>query len=261
MCSGRTAGRTCSPVQPCTAITPASSPGIFRTSGCRSWTMAAAIRSRRRDASRPWTALEGTRSVRAGRSSTETRICMVCTTRSRRTTCSNPRTRIRLRVSASAATPTIFLMARLSPLRPDARTRPAHPGQHVPRHHVADREKVLMNTENLWKVDKYMPPGLSKFVDEDDVLGPGIDTGRGPIAWMWKQNLDGHRDLGVSAVCNYTPVAGVAQRGNDCSASSCRTTRITRLPHGFAQLLVAQRLVPAQRLRAAVGLLDAAGQR
>ena len=74
-------------------------------------------------------------------------------------------------------------------------------------------EKVLMNTENLWKVDKYMPPGLSKFVDEDDVLGPGIDSGRGPIAWMWKQNLDGHRDLGVSAVCNYTPVAGVARRG------------------------------------------------
>ena len=75
-------------------------------------------------------------------------------------------------------------------------------------------EKVLMNTENLWKVSAYMPPGLSKFVGEDDVLGPGIDSGRGPIAWMWKQNLDGHRDLGVSAVCNYTPVAGVARRGH-----------------------------------------------
>ena len=75
-------------------------------------------------------------------------------------------------------------------------------------------EKVLMDTENLWKVSAYMPPGLSKFVGEDDVLGPGIDSGRGPIAWMWKQNLDGHRDLGVSAVCNYTPVAGVARRGH-----------------------------------------------
>ncbi len=71
-----------------------------------------------------------------------------------------------------------------------------------------------MDTENLWKVSAYMPPGLSKFVGEDDVLGPGIDSGRGPIAWMWKQNLDGHRDLGVSAVCNYTPVAGVARRGH-----------------------------------------------
>lgn len=75
-------------------------------------------------------------------------------------------------------------------------------------------EKVLMDTENLWKVSAYMPPGLSKFVGEDDVLGPGIDSGRGPLAWMWKQNLDGHRDLGVSAVCNYTPVAGVARRGH-----------------------------------------------
>ena len=75
-------------------------------------------------------------------------------------------------------------------------------------------EKVLMDTENLWKVSAYMPPGLSKFVGEDDVLGPGIDSGRGSVAWMWKQNLDGHRDLGVSAVCNYTPVAGVARRGH-----------------------------------------------
>ena len=32
-------------------------------------------------------------------------------------------------------------------------------------------ENVLMNTENLWKVSAYMPPGLSKFVREDDVLG------------------------------------------------------------------------------------------
>jgi len=76
-------------------------------------------------------------------------------------------------------------------------------------------EKVLMDTENLWKVSAYMPPGLSKFVGEDDVLGPGIDSGRGPVAWMWKQNLDGHRDLGVSAVCNYTPVAGVARRAHN----------------------------------------------
>jgi hypothetical protein len=76
-------------------------------------------------------------------------------------------------------------------------------------------EKPLMDTENLWKVSAYMPPGPCKFAGEDDVLGPGIDSGRGPIAWMWKQNLDGHRDLGVSAVCNYTPVAGVARRGHN----------------------------------------------
>lgn len=75
-------------------------------------------------------------------------------------------------------------------------------------------EKPLMNTENLWKTGYYMPPGPSKFLGEDDVLGPGIDSGRGPMAWMWKQNLDGHRDLGVSALCNYSPVAGVARRGH-----------------------------------------------
>lgn len=75
-------------------------------------------------------------------------------------------------------------------------------------------EKVLMDTENLWKTGSYMPPGLTKFVGEDDVLGPGFDSGRGPIAWMWKQNIDGHRDLGVWAVCNYTPVTGVARRGH-----------------------------------------------
>ena len=36
-----------------------------------------------------------------------------------------------------------------------------------------------MDTENLWKVSAYMPPGPCKFVGEDDVLGPGIDSGRG----------------------------------------------------------------------------------
>jgi hypothetical protein len=75
-------------------------------------------------------------------------------------------------------------------------------------------EQCLMDTENLWKVSAYMPPGPCRFAGEDDVLGPGIDSGRGPIAWMWKQNLDGQRDLGVWALCNYTPVCGVARRGH-----------------------------------------------
>lgn len=75
-------------------------------------------------------------------------------------------------------------------------------------------ERVIMNTENLWKVDGLMPPGFTMVADEDDVLSPSIDSGRGPIVWLWKQNLDGHRDLGASAVCNYTPVAGVAHRAH-----------------------------------------------
>ena len=74
-------------------------------------------------------------------------------------------------------------------------------------------EQCLMCTENDWKVSAYMPPGPSKFAGEDDVLGPGIDSGRGPMVWLWKMNSDGMRDLGVWAINNYTPVCGVARRG------------------------------------------------
>lgn len=65
--------------------------------------------------------------------------------------------------------------------------------------------KVLMDTENLWKVGGYMPPGPSKFIGEEDVLDGAFDSTRGPIVWMWKQNLDAHRDLGVSSVSSYGP--------------------------------------------------------
>lgn len=84
-------------------------------------------------------------------------------------------------------------------------------------HHKLDYpygEKVFMNTENLWKTGAYQPPGLCKFVGDEDVLSPAIDSGRGPVAWMWKQNIDGHRDAGASSVFNYTPVFGVARRGH-----------------------------------------------
>ena len=74
-------------------------------------------------------------------------------------------------------------------------------------------KKVVMNTENLWKTGGLMPPGLTRFVGEEDVLSPGIDSGSGPIAWMWKQNLDGHRDLGTSAVMYYGGLPGVDLRG------------------------------------------------
>ena len=65
--------------------------------------------------------------------------------------------------------------------------------------------KVLMDTENLWKVGGYMPPGPSKFIGEEDVLSSAFDTTRGAMVWMWKQNLDAHRDLGVSSVSSYGP--------------------------------------------------------
>ncbi|MCY3018172.1 MAG: hypothetical protein NTW87_03955 [Planctomycetota bacterium] len=73
---------------------------------------------------------------------------------------------------------------------------------------------VLMDTENAWKVDGLQPPGLSLVVGDDDVLSPAIDSGRGAIVWYWKQNVDGHRDLGFSIVCNYTPITGLAHRGH-----------------------------------------------
>ena len=74
-------------------------------------------------------------------------------------------------------------------------------------------EKVVMDTENLWKVSAYMPPGLTKFAGEDDVLSPAVDSGAGPIAWMWKQNLDGHRDLGCNSVSYYGRVTGTYRGG------------------------------------------------
>jgi len=60
-----------------------------------------------------------------------------------------------------------------------------------------------MNTENQWKVGSLQPPGLSVVVGDEDVLSPAFDNGCGAIVWYWKQNVDGHRDLGFSIVCNY----------------------------------------------------------
>ena len=75
-------------------------------------------------------------------------------------------------------------------------------------------KKVVMNTENSWKVDGLQPPGLSFVLDEDDVLSPAMDSGRGAALWYWKQNVDGHRDMGASIVCNYTMVTGLNYRGH-----------------------------------------------
>lgn len=85
----------------------------------------------------------------------------------------------------------------------------------VNRHHGIKYKygtKVLMNTENLWKVGGYMPPGPTVFMGEEDVLDYVFDSARGPIVWMWKQNLDAHRDLGVSSISSYCSLPGVARR-------------------------------------------------
>jgi hypothetical protein len=92
------------------------------------------------------------------------------------------------------------------------------------------RGAPLMNTENSWKVDGLQPPGLTLVIGDEHVISPAIDSGRGPIVWYWKQNVDGHRDLGFSIVCNYTPVTGLNRRGHmlQCFIMSDHTH------HGFS---------------------------
>ena len=72
----------------------------------------------------------------------------------------------------------------------------------------------MLNTENSWKVDGLQPPGLTFVLNEDHVLSPAIDSGRGTSVWYWKQNVDGHRDAGFSIVCNYTAITGLNRRGH-----------------------------------------------
>lgn len=74
-------------------------------------------------------------------------------------------------------------------------------------------EKVVMDTENLNKAGYFMPPGLTKFADEEDVISSAVDSAAGPIVWMWKQNLDAHRDLGVNYISIYGATTGALRRG------------------------------------------------
>ncbi len=71
-------------------------------------------------------------------------------------------------------------------------------------------KKVIMDTEFLWKSGGvYMPPGPTRVVGEDDVISPAVDSSSGPIAWMWKTEIDGHRDLGISMTGVYSHHPGV----------------------------------------------------
>jgi len=78
---------------------------------------------------------------------------------------------------------------------------------------ILKRDKqVIMDNENQWKCGDLMPPGPTQWVGEDDVISSAVDNSSGPIAWMWKTNLDGHRDLGVAPINIYNHHPGV-QRG------------------------------------------------
>jgi hypothetical protein len=71
------------------------------------------------------------------------------------------------------------------------------------RKSIAYGKKLLMNTEHLWKVGSMMPPGPTRMIGEENVLSPAVDGGSGAAAWLHKQNLDGHRDLGCSVIAFY----------------------------------------------------------
>ena len=71
-------------------------------------------------------------------------------------------------------------------------------------------QKVFMNTENLWKVGSLMPPGFTRLLGDEDILSPATDSS-GPAVWLWKNNLDGHRDAGTSSVSSYA-VWGASHR-------------------------------------------------
>ncbi len=73
-------------------------------------------------------------------------------------------------------------------------------------------KELLMNTENLWKTGGMMPPGPTRMEGEEDVLSPAVDHSSGPAAWMYKQNLDGHRDL-EAAICAYYGGVCPSRRG------------------------------------------------
>lgn len=73
--------------------------------------------------------------------------------------------------------------------------------------------KPLTDTENQWKVGSYMPPGSCKFMGEDNVLSPALESSAGAIVWMWKQNFDGHRDLNMAIHSNHEEMPGTINRG------------------------------------------------
>jgi hypothetical protein len=64
--------------------------------------------------------------------------------------------------------------------------------------------KLIMNTEHLWKTGPTtMPPGTTLWGGEETVLSPAVDGMGGPVVWMWRTRVDGHRDLGVSLLQTY----------------------------------------------------------
>ena len=90
--------------------------------------------------------------------------------------------------------------------------------------------KALMDTENIWLFEKFRPPGTGKFVGEDTVISSGSCDCIGPMIWMWKQDYDCQRDLGMAILANNDGPPGTATR--------CHLLQTFIMPdvahHGFA---------------------------
>jgi hypothetical protein len=121
------------------------------------------------------------------------------------------------------------------------------PGQGIPlsphRKDVILRpdKKMVFERECLWKVGDLMPPGTTAFAGENAVLWPAWDAASGPSLWMWKQEVDGRRDLGVSLVNHFTH-PGLKRR-----AMALQTFIVPEVEHhGFGGRMIERRYAVLQ---------------
>ena len=90
--------------------------------------------------------------------------------------------------------------------------------------------KVLMDSEDMWKVGDYLPPATAKFMDEDDVLSSPNENLCPPMVWMWKSIIDGQRDIGIAMHCFDDSLPGLITRGDGIQTFIMPDT----VHHGFA---------------------------
>ena len=87
-----------------------------------------------------------------------------------------------------------------------------------------------MDSEDMWKVGGYLPPGTSKFIGEDDVLSSPNENLCGPMEWMWKNIIDGQRDIPIAMHCFDDSLPGLITRGDRLQTIILPDT----IHHGFA---------------------------
>ena len=66
-------------------------------------------------------------------------------------------------------------------------------------------QKMVFEREYLWRSGDLMrPSGIGEYLGEKATAFSAWGAAAGPALWMWKQKIDGHRDLGVSLINHYT---------------------------------------------------------